>query len=688
MFPQRQPIKDYFVMSKSIKLSSGTSVLFVNNDGRLSFSLDGQNSWQADILAVLHYYDRQHPRADELAVPSGISREFGTAGTPSLSAKSSFTLKPCDARRAEMTLEFDAIQITITLHLELEDCGFRVLIPEAGVKEGMPGLFRVLGLEILPEFGAARSGELGYLTLPNWYGCKTYFNKKYPREVRQTIYSSNDQWENNCNAPVFGITRAHGTLCGLIARGDEDAQLVCRQHWEEAQANSVHPQLMYRWSQEDERVAGDREVRYRFAPADCPQGEGYAFVAIQYRKLLRAERGVMTWAEKAKTRPEALDYANRFFLKIFMGYKEPQVDGRGTYHCTTTCHEAREIIQQCLDRGMKKLAVILTGWGQDGHDGQPPRYFPVDERVGGTGKMRELVAWAKAHDIMLGVHTCFTDIYECSPEFRLEDVIRHRSGDPWAGVIWGGGRAHRPCPTAILPHVKRDMAELAALGFHGHHHFDAIGGFKLCYSEKHPLTTRSAFMEAVRENCRATITTLGSLSTEMPFGQYFNVMDGFFHSHSHLANFLRGRPIARYFFDEMVPLLGIALHGSHNCGTLPWLKAKPGDLELHLGEMLGSALKPSAEVCRRPSPHFGIPTYAGKEEMLARTYAFFYGAEGVLSKLNGGDIEGRWEMAPGVSRTRYGNGTEVTVNLGTEPYAGISPIGISWTTGGVSEGWH
>src|SRR5204863_115987 len=78
----------------------------------------------------------------------------------------------------------------------------------------------------------------------------------YPREVWQTIYSSNDQWEHMCNAPVFGITRAHGTLCGLITQGDYDAQLVCRRHWETAQANSVHPYLVWRWQQEDDAIVG------------------------------------------------------------------------------------------------------------------------------------------------------------------------------------------------------------------------------------------------------------------------------------------------------------------------------------------------------------------------------------------------------------------------------------------------
>jgi hypothetical protein len=419
---------------------------------------------------------------------------------------------------------------------------------------------------------------------------------------------------------------------------------------------------MYRWAQEDDIIPGDREVRYGFASADCPQGEGYAFVATQYRDYLRKDRGIQTWAEKAITRPEALDYSERFFLKIFMGYKEPHPDGKGKYHCTTSCDEVREIIQECLDRGMKKMAVMLVGWGQDGHDGQPPRYFPVDDRVGGEDKMRELIAWSKENDVMLGVHTCFADIYECSPEFDLDDVIRHRSGEAWAGVIWSGGRAHRPCPTAIRQYVERDMRELSAIGFHGHHHFDAVGGFTLCYSGKHPLTSRSAFIEAVRDNCREAINTLGSVSTEMPFGQYFDVMDGYYHSHSHPANFLRGCPIAKYFLDDIVPLLGIALHGSHNCGESIAQKTPAGDKRM--AELQSLYLAPSYEVCTRRSPEFGIHPYKGKEAMMADSYAYAFGAEGYMTKFNQLDIEGRWELANGDIKTLYSDGTEVIVNFG------------------------
>ena len=658
-------------VAETITIHANKSALSVTDDGKVSFVLNDNLYWHSNMLGVLHYYDRQHPRKERVAVPSGNSHEMGTAGTLSLSATSTVKVKKESTSSLRIDINFPSLSVDITLCFSLLEDGDGFNVNIVNVVENHAKLYRLLGLELLPEFGFAKTGEEGYLTLPNWSGCQTFFDKDYPREVWQTIYSSNDQWENNCNAPVFGITRSHGTLCGIVAEGDEDAQLVSRVHWERQQANSTHPYLVWRWEQQDERIEANKRVQYTFAPSDAPTGEGYAFVGTEYRNFLSAERGVQSWVEKAKTRPEAMDYAERFFLKIFMGYKVPTIKGDGDYHCTTTCDEAREIIQQCLDRGMKKLTVILVGWGQDGHDGQAPKFFPVDERVGGEEKMKELVSWAKENDVMLGVHTCFADVYSCSPEFSMDDIIQHRSGEAWEGIIWSGGQAHRPCPSAMKKFVERDMKELKAHGFHGHHHFDCIGGFSPCYSEKHPLPTRSAFIEAVRENVRLAIDNLGGVSTEMPYGQYFAEMDGFFHSFSKVYNFLKGCDVGKYFLDKVIPLIEIALHGSHQCGE----KVLPIDKMLH---HLDFGLSPQLEVCVRPSPQFGIPSYDSKAQMLEEAYAFTYGPEGYMTKVGKFEIEARWELAPDVTRTRYSNGQEVIVNQSDQAFNNVQAHDYQW----------
>ncbi len=652
-----------------VNLTAGLSVLTIDANGSLTFNMNGTGIWQAPSLCVMHYYDRQHPRAQKVMVPWNDASSFGTMGTLSLSTRSTLDICKIDDRTAILKMECDTIHVTIDLKIEINvnGDGFSISSAPDGIDEKLPRLYRLLGLEILPQFGAASTGEKGYLTLPNWYGCQTFFDKEYPREVWQTIYSSNDQWENVCNAPVFGITRSQGTVCGIITEGDEDAQLVCRRHWESTQSNSVHPYLVWRWEQQNDLIAGPRQVTYSFAEPDCPQGEGYAYVGVCYRNFLRDSRGVQNWTEKAVTRPEAIDYAGRFFLKIFMAYKDPHPEGKGDYHCTCTCDEAREILVECQSRGMKKLTVILVGWGQDGHDGKCPTYLPVDERVGGEAKMKELIAWCRENDIMLGVHTSHNAAYPCSDEFSIDDLVRHSTGEYWESIIWSGGQAHRICPEISLnKHVKRDLPALANLGLHGHHHYDAIGGFMCCHSPLHPVKNRAEYINLIREECRVAINTMGSLSTEMPFGQYFGVMDGFFHSFSNPGRYLRNCGIGSYFLDRSVPMIGIALHGSHNCGE------SIGSADSHrLTEMLDLGLTPQFEVCMRPSPAFGIPAYHLKAEALQNAYNFCFGNDGYMTKLLICDIDGRWEPAPGVSKTLYSNGTVVVVNFSDKDFDNI-----------------
>ena len=643
------------------------SRLQLRADGRLCFT-SPTAQWANDgSLAVLHYHDRQHPRDQVVVGPWFESHSFGTPGTTSLSCRCRLELSPSNGQRLVATLRFDAIGVTVPIRLEIlpDGTGFTATIEDGSVREEQPGLFRVLGIELLPHFGAAVSGEEGYLLLPNWFGTQCFFDKDYPREVWQTVYSPNDQWDYVCNMPLFGITREQGTLCGVITHGDYDVQLVCRQHWERQQVNSIHPYLVYRWRQEDEVIAGPRQVQYTFAPANGPDGEGYVFCAKAYRNLLD-RRGLMTWAQKADARPDACRYAERFFLKIFLAYKDPQADGQGTYHVGCTFDEARQIIEQCLDRGMDHLTVVLVGWGQDGHDGKVPTYLPPDARLGGEDALRELIEWCDRHDVQLGLHTSHGATFSCSDEFDPADIVVHRNGQKWASIVWSGGQAHRMCSkVAVERYVPRDITAIAEMGIHGHHHYDAVGGFMLCYSPDHPLTTRTAYINSVREECRIALDRIGSLSTEMPFGQYFDVVDGFFHSFAHPYDWHLASPVGRYFYDRTVPLLSTVLHGSANCGH----RLQPG-LDWRL-EMIDWAMVPQTEVSMRPCRPFGIGTYADQADVLAEAYEFFYGEDGLVTILNDARIVRRDDLAPMVSRTEYDNGVVVHVNRSSQQHADL-----------------
>jgi hypothetical protein len=578
------------------------------------------------------------------------------------------TIKVINTREAVVYVTTSPIDITLTLHFRMrpDGTGFAVRLDDEDVIEAQALLYRVMRLEILPHFGAAITGESGYLVLPNWFGCQTYFDKTYPREVQQTVYSSNDQWNNVCNMAVYGIQRAQGTLCGIISQGDNDAQLISRVHWEPEHLNSTHPALVYRWEQQDERITGPREVRYSFAPSAYADGEGYVFVGKEYRHFLYAERGLQSWDNKAMRRPEAIDYLDRFFLKIFMAYKEPSADGHGPYHATCTFAQAREILEGCLARGMTKIAAMLVGWGLDGHDGAPPTRFPVDERLGGESAMRDLITWCRERDILLGVHDSYGMAYSCSPEFQLDDLIRHRTGEYWASVIWSGGRSHLICPAVYVEkHVKRDIPHIAALGIHGHHHLDAVGSFMTCHAPAHPVPTRTEFINLVREMFIFTAKTMGSVSTEYPFGPYFDVVDGFFHSYSIPYPWHKASPVGRYLYDRSIPLLTIVLHGSVNCCESVEFN---DDYLLNLFDL---GMSPEYEVCAHSADEYGIQVYHNVADRLAYVYNHTYGDEAMIPRLARLTIDARWEAVPGVNMTRYADGTTVTVNYNTYAYENV-----------------
>jgi hypothetical protein len=355
-----------------------------------------------------------------------------------------------------------------------------------------------------------------------------------------------------------------------------------------------------------------------------------------------------------------VDYQDRFFLKIFLASKKPQADGQGPYRINCTFDETRQILQQCLDRGMKKLAVMLVGWNQDGHDGMRPTQFPIDQRLGGEQGLKQLLAWCREHDILLGVHDGYRAAYSCSPEFEINDLIRHRTGEYWQSIIWSGGQCHVLCPRVFLDKfVKRDIPVFRELGLYGHHHVDAIGSFMTCHSKDHPVEKRQDYVGYIRQMFEYINQQIGSVSTEMPYGMYFDVVDGFFHSYSKPSKWHRASAVGRYFLDRVVPLLTIVLHGSVNC--LESIKAYQ-DQPL---SWLALGMAPQHEVCQRQTKDFGIPAYSQVADTMADIYHLYYGPKGYRPRLSRLTIEGYWEIGDGVTRTLYSDGTEVQVDLNT-----------------------
>ena len=88
-------------------------------------------------------------------------------GTLSLSTRAALDIRQVGERSVEALVTCDTIHMRLALRIELdpEGEGFDFSVVADGLRGDLPRFYRLLGVEFLPEFGAARTGEQGYLTL-------------------------------------------------------------------------------------------------------------------------------------------------------------------------------------------------------------------------------------------------------------------------------------------------------------------------------------------------------------------------------------------------------------------------------------------------------------------------------------------------------------------------------------------
>jgi hypothetical protein len=529
-------------------------------------------------------------------------------------------------------------------------------IPADTVVECDPTYARLLTLDLLPGFGAAHAGEAGYLLLPCFCGAIHRFTHGVSREERVTLYAEQAQWAMRSNFNCIGMHTEDASWCAVVCDGEFDAQAVIRSHAGEDAVYSIHPGLVYRWAHTDALLPGTRTVRYYLCD---PTEGGWSAFARRYRRFLREERGVRTWAEKAEDNPRVLDFAHSFPMKIFQGCKTRAFDGQGTYQPATSFAEAREILQRMQADGIRRITAQMVGWNLGGHDGCYPTRFPINPVEGGEADFRELIAWGKDHQVCVTAHDNYQDSYEVSDDYSCEDGMVLRDGSLWRNVPWSGGFNMRMCPLRSIRHAQRDLPQMKALGIKGNYYLDALAAFNTCHASAHP-ANRATYLAAFREILTYTRELFGTLSLEVPYGPYFDLMDGVYLD-DHAAGLAKFTDFVPHFIDGIVPFLPIALHNSvcYQCG---------GGRKTWRADALRALAwggKPTIEVSARPAMDgHTMPTYADLADFAREGYRLC--CEEFGDRITQ-DLDEVATPEPGVYHSRYGDGVSLLVNTGTTP---------------------
>ncbi len=293
-----------------------------------------------------------------------------------------------------------------------------------------------------------------------------------------------------------------------------------------------------------------------------PDTADYNDMAREYRNY-QLERGACRPIKERIKNNSALEYAaDSVEIRIRMGWKpapskvlEQTPENEPEMHVACSFDRIRDIIDELKRQGIDKAQLCLVGWNKSGHDGCWPRMFPVEEKLGGEEKLRELIRYAQDGGYQIVCHTNSTDWYNIS-EIPKDYVVKDANGEysSWDNFAWSGGRMYNLCPIKAYDIAKQELPRVAELGFSGLHYIDVISVVPLrrCYDEKHP----------VNENeTEKLYQKIGALSHDLFGGFASEGAFDFAAPYLDYALYTAFSENTDNLFDEEIPLWQLVYHG-------------------------------------------------------------------------------------------------------------------------------
>ena len=459
---------------------------------------------------------------------------------------------------------------------------------------------------------------------------------------------------------------------------------------------AIHRGLRYEAHYHVERKDGRYRLYDRYDLGDLVGGKMYSPIAIDYHVLpddatyvdvARAYK-----AHQLATRPglkplrerilksAALAYAVRApELRIRQAWKPvPSPVGEQTatneppMTVAITFDRVRDIVHEMKRQGIGEATITLVGWNIGGHDGRFPQIFPVESRLGGEEKLRELIVCAKTNGYWIVCHNNYSDAYSVSSlggRWMPERYVAVKGDGTYrTGGTWGGGRQYFTCLGEMLSlFADEDYARLRDLGFAGLHYTD-------CLSLNEPLTCHAPGHPATKEDYAAS-----ALALMRKGGEYFGGQaseGGFDHVIERLDYCMYlsfdnpGEPFKSPLVKKHVPLWNLVYNGyvlnNPYCASTNYTRKKPID-RVKLYETAG-----------RPLFYFHSKftsngfNWMGSEDLTCETDEALRESVAAIKRgydefakcrdLQLEEMSAHRELAPGVTESAFSDGTRILAN--------------------------
>ncbi|QHW31186.1 hypothetical protein GZH47_10175 [Paenibacillus rhizovicinus] len=465
-------------------------------------------------------------------------------------------------RALQVNYRFPKVGLSLSIQYELTKAGLTARIPTDGIKE--EDKYVVYTVSLLPYFGAASSGENGYLLLPDGPGgivkfdkahmnlTQGYLNQVYGGEITndnnytKTSYSRREQ----VSYGVFGVKRDDHAFVAILSKGGGSASIAANPPGSKVSTNlfNVGSVMSYREKYlyyrtrntppiedvQPDRLDTDREVQYRFLNGDQAN---YIGMAGAYRDYLQENDEIRPQLQQTDHIPLLLELEGGSYSSQFNKTK---------YVAATTFPQAAEIVQGLKDKGVANMTVAYYGWqhlgGKDSYD-----RFPIEPSLGGASAAKRFIAGAKK----LNVPVLFYDDYlNLSTKSSLSASANGIRGIEGITTVYDGWYFSKPARTVDMAYDT--INKLKSIGVSGIL-FEALGDTTFNDYDKKTYLTRQDTNEIYQGLLKYTREKLGQAGV-------FRGNDYSLKESSMVVNFPHDSSYD-FMIDETVPFYPAVAHG-------------------------------------------------------------------------------------------------------------------------------
>ncbi len=377
---------------------------------------------------------------------------------------------------------------TKTIRLQKQpDGAMRAVVPVVEITRDLKFI------DIVADDATAKKGEKGFFVLgDSSYGeftqDKGYYKPRWP------------------HMPIMGMQNAKGTWVAIVKGLPLEQQPVIT-------AEKGVYKLFPRFDIKEMYFDAYEDIIVDFYPLD--KNTGYSEMAKVYRNYQLARGEVKTLRERTKDNPSLAYTADSIYVRIKHARKKA-VRGIPSHHTQTVGNEPEmeifftfddmaDIMKRMKAIGIDKAEVCSVGWNVAGHDGRFPTYFPVEEKIGGEKKFREVIKYGKDLGYNINCHINQVSVFEISDRWKDNGIATRANGKPYKTIAPApGGDLYWACYQRVHDMwIKDDYLKIRDLGLNGIFHIDVmayIGAYPCC-DPKHPLNRKQTaeYMNKVGE---------------------------------------------------------------------------------------------------------------------------------------------------------------------------------------------